>query len=77
MYGNVDTENRTDDVSDSPGGRLPTAENLSVMIETLRSLLRDVETVVCECRQCGRNVDLNTDRCPDCGSERIASYSVE
>jgi len=77
MYSNVDTENRTDDVSDSPGGRLPTAENLSAMIETLRSLLQDVETVVCECRQCGCHVDVNTDRCPDCGSERIASYSVE
>ncbi len=47
------------------------------MIETLRSLFTQRQTVVYECRQCGHTVDGDTGRCPVCGTESIARYPVE
>jgi len=47
------------------------------MIKTLRSLLVERPTVVHECRQCGRTVDPDTDRCPTCGADGIASYPLD
>jgi len=47
------------------------------MIERLRSLFRLRQTVVYECRQCGRTVDGDTGRCPVCGTESIARYHLE
>ncbi|MDS0284632.1 hypothetical protein [Haloarcula onubensis] len=47
------------------------------MLETLRSLFGGDGAVVHECRQCGRTVDRDTDRCPVCGTDSIARYPVE
>lgn len=47
------------------------------MLESLHSLFAGPETVVHECRDCGRTVDGDTDRCPACGTESIARYRVE
>jgi len=47
------------------------------MIETLQSLLSNSPAVVYECRQCGRTVEPDTRRCPACGADGIASYSVD
>lgn len=47
------------------------------MFEPLRSLLAGTSTVVHECRQCGQTVDPDTERCPACGADGIASYPVD
>jgi len=47
------------------------------MIETLRSVLAGAPAVVHECRQCGRTVEADTQRCPACGTDSIARYAVE
>jgi len=47
------------------------------MLESVRSLFEGGQTVVHECRECGRTVDGDTDRCPACGTESIASYRVK
>ena len=47
------------------------------MIERLHSLLTTQPAVVYECRQCGRSVDADTDRCPACDTESITSYRVD
>lgn len=47
------------------------------MFDRLRSLLTGRGSEVYECRRCGRTVEEETDRCPVCGAEGIASYTVE
>jgi|GEM_PF-1861283 rubrerythrin len=47
------------------------------MLEAVFSLFVGTQTVVYECRECGRTVDGETDRCPACGTESIARYPVE
>jgi len=54
-----------------------TRHSAPAMIETLQSLLSNSPAVVYECRQCGRTVEPDTRRCPACGADGIASYSVD
>jgi rubrerythrin len=47
------------------------------MIQTVRRILsRTTEESVVECRDCGANVEPETDICPICNSTEIASYEI-
>ena len=47
------------------------------MIQTVRRILsRTREESVVECRDCGANVESETDICPRCSSTEIASYEI-
>ncbi|MFB6201514.1 MAG: hypothetical protein ABEI98_05855 [Halorhabdus sp.] len=43
------------------------------IVDRLRQWLDD-DTVVYECRNCGRTVEQRQDECPDCSSEEIIRY---
>ena len=47
------------------------------MIQTVKRMLsRSTQEYVTECRNCGANVEPETDSCPLCGSDEIAYYEI-
>ena len=50
---------------------------LPLMIQTVKRMLsRSTQEYVTECRNCGANVEPETDSCPLCGSDEIAYYEI-
>jgi rubrerythrin len=48
------------------------------MIQTVRRILsRTSQVSVVECRNCGENLEVETETCPVCDSTGIASYDIE
>ena len=48
------------------------------MIQTVRRMLsRTTEDAVVECRDCGANVEPETESCPLCASTEIAYYEID
>lgn len=46
------------------------------VIETLRSLIGESPNhSFYECRQCGTNLDTESDSCPECGASEIAQFN--
>lgn len=60
-----------------PGPVIGTQRGINDVLRRLKkALLGDDERVVYECRQCGRSLDADRDRCPNCGASEVARFTL-
>lgn len=68
-----DTGIRDAHETDDDGIRIPGA---IAMIKLKRIFSWDRSQTLFECRRCGKNVDADTERCPECDSNDITRYEL-
>jgi rubrerythrin len=47
------------------------------LLEEVKRFLRPSDESLFECRNCGYTLDEETEECPECGGQDIASYRLE
>jgi len=46
------------------------------LLEEVKRFLRPSDSVLYECRNCGKTLEEEAEECPSCGSEEISKYEL-
>lgn len=57
-----------------PKSRPPTMS--SSLLQEVKQFLKPADSDLYECRHCGKTLEKESEKCPDCGCEDIAQYKL-